>query len=312
LQQLPTSVAIVFAIGLNAASVYGFCHDTTCEITPTPAGCKGSFDTNGCSDEGLSLHWGTPCFSFSVHEGGSSRCGIRGDALEGCVRSAFDAWSAVTCDDGGSPNFFVATYPQVTCQDVGFRGDGPNQNLWIFRDDRWEHEILADGAIALTTLSVDLGTGEIYDADVELNSKENDFTLGDDNVQTDLSSIVLHEAGHVLGIGHSPWSTSTMAGSYLKGTTDTRTLKADDIDAICAILPPRELPSRCDPEPRQGFSAQCDASYGGCCSMARGRTNSALTPAASAMFLLVARRRKPARASQRSRHRNPKDARPRW
>jgi hypothetical protein len=258
------------------------------------------------------LRWGTPCLSFSAHKGGSPRRGISGDAFERCIRSAFDAWSAVTCDDGGSPNFFVETYPQVTCQDVGFRGDGPNQNLWIFRDDGWEHEIAADGALALTTLSVDATTGEISDADVELNSMQNDFTLGDDNVQTDLLSIVLHEAGHVLGIGHSPWPTSTMASSYLRGTTDARSLKADDIDAICGIFPPGELPTHCDSEPRNGFASQCDGRFAGCCAIAQSRTDSTFAPSAmAAILLLVARRRKLVRPSQRSRRRYPKDAQPR-
>jgi hypothetical protein len=95
--------------------------------------------------------------------------------------------------------------------------------------------------------------------------------LSTSDVDTDLPSVVLHEAGHVLGIGHSDWATSTMTSGYVSGSVDARVLKADDIRAICDQMPPSDLPPVCDAEPLGGFSARCDDVSDGCCSMAPGQ-----------------------------------------
>jgi hypothetical protein len=164
----------------------------------------------------------------------------------------------------------VEAYPRVECDNVGYYADAPNQNLWILRDDAWSVEAEAENTIALTTLTIDRKTGRILDADVELNARDNAFTLSSENVQVDLLSVAVHEAGHVLGIYHSDWATSTMASGYDSGSVESRTLEADDIRAICALMPPGELPAECDAEPMGGFSTQCQAEAG-CCALARGR-----------------------------------------
>jgi hypothetical protein len=309
LRSATTFAAWVFVGVLAARSAGAFCRETSCQIVPLPNGCVGTYDANGCSNEGIALHWGQPCLSFSVHQGGSPKSGISSAQLEQQVRAAFDSWSTASCSGGGTPNLTVETYPPVLCSEVGFRSEGPNQNLWIFRDDSWEHEIDAEGTLALTTLSVVTSTGEIYDADVELNAKDNTFTLGGAGVETDLYSIVLHEAGHVLGIAHSPWPTSTMSDSYDRGSLDARSLEADDINAICAIMPPGEPPSQCDPEPRHGFSTRCDAAEDGCCSMARGRhSDKAQLLVLVGLLLLAATRRRGAEVpSQTSNRCSPRD-----
>lgn len=306
------TIAGLFSAAVLAASNAGaFCRETTCQISPTPSGCVGRTDSNGCSDEGSWLYWGKPCLAFSVHVGGSPKRGISSDQLEQQVRAAFDQWSTVACSNGGSPSLVVKAFPRASCSEVGFRGDGPNQNLWIFRDDTWLPSIEADGTLALTTLSVVTNTGEIYDADVELNSHDNAFTLGDASVETDLSSIVLHEAGHVLGIGHSPWSTSTMSDSYVNGSLEARTLEADDENAICAAMPPGAPISDCDPTPRHGFSASCDAAEAGCCSVAHGRGSSKapLLVLALAFLVVATRRRDSAAPTQRSNRCSPRGVR---
>jgi hypothetical protein len=166
------------------------------------------------------------------------RSGITAGQLEKQVAAAFEQWEAATCSEGGHPRLGVETYPRVQCDRVGYKEEGPNQNLWTFRDDSWISDGTPDSAIALTTLTIDTVSGEILDADVELNARDNRFTVTSVDVQTDLFSVVLHESGHVLGLGHSDWVTSTMASGYDDGSLEARTLEADDIEAICALMPP--------------------------------------------------------------------------
>lgn len=268
------TVAVVVLCLTLAQRAFGFCLMTTCDTTPLPDTCTGSRDQKGCSNEGKQVAWASPCLSFSVYDGKSTLSGIGSEKLEDVVSQSFALWQNATCPDGGSPRLQVETYPRVRCDRVGFYAEGPNQNLWILRDGAWPVDAEGENTIALTTLTVDRETGQLLDADVELNAHGNDFTLTTAGVKVDLLSVALHEAGHVLGILHSDWSTSTMASGYDSGSLELRTLEADDTRALCTLMPPGEIAADCDAEPAGGFSTQCRLEAG-CCALAPGRKKSA-------------------------------------
>jgi hypothetical protein len=186
------------------------------------------------------------------------------------VEAAYGTWQSVKCSAGKSPQLLVKAYPESNCDLVGFKPEGPNRNLWVFREDDWYLNESVSEAIAITSLTVDKSKGIILDADVELNAHAYDFTLGATSVETDLEGVVLHEAGHVLGLGHSDWATSTMASDDEEGSVDARSLEADDIRAVCALLPQGATEKQCDSEPVGGFATECEAPEG-CCSVAVGR-----------------------------------------
>jgi hypothetical protein len=229
---------------------------------------------------GKPLYWGAPCISFSVNSAGSHaiRDGVVNEItateLEGIVRQSYDNWQNVACTGGGHPNISVETYPQVECSEVRYNKGNGNQNLWVFRDETWPHEeSRPEVTIALTSVIFNPDTGEIYDADVELNSYVVDFDLETVGSGTDLQSVVQHESGHVLGLAHSDDATATMFTSY-SGRSDMRTLEEDDAAGLCATYPPGTKES-CDAEPRHGFAVQCENSDDSGCSVARvGRTES--------------------------------------
>jgi hypothetical protein len=131
----------------------------------------------------------------------------------------------------------------------------------MFRDDGWPY---ANGGetLALTTITFNTENGEIYDADVEINSYDDrkNLTIGDGRIGSDLLSIATHEAGHFLGLAHSDELQATMFPSYNPGETKLRTLEADDVAGICDIYPAGRPVSTQSCEPRHGFSERCGGS----------------------------------------------------
>ena len=138
-----------------------------------------------------------------------------------------------------------------------------------FHDSTWPYSA-SSGAdtLALTTVFFDGDTGEIYDANVEINSNLDDFSVGTPSGrEDDLNAVLTHELGHFLGLSHSSQEQATMFASYMVGMS---TLDTDDELAICKSLPPDRMPVTDDYTPRHGWSGACGTPDKGCCSAAVG------------------------------------------
>lgn len=245
-------------VGLGAAlsllgaqtSAFAYCRTTTCNFSKED--CEV---VDGCARKGFPLYWSSKCTSFSVQKDASPLRGITYDAAQNVISQGFLTWRDADCGNGTHPSIDIATTPPVNCGKQEYNKSEGNANIWIFRDKSWPYEG-SPNTLALTTLTFNLETGEIVDADVEINSFDKELTIGDANVRADLQSIVTHEAGHFLGLAHSPISSATMFASYNPGETKLRSLSVDDIAGICDIYPPgRVLTGDC--EPRHGFSPNC-------------------------------------------------------
>jgi hypothetical protein len=138
----------------------------------------------------------------------------------------------------------------------------------------WSHDAVSNssGSLAITTVRFVVSTGEIVDADMELQGwdgqnrssgfyftctpagspcKDADLYLPTATcVAFDVANTVTHEAGHMLGLDHVcnsayavPYDAcgslieDTMAPSATVGDTNKRTLEADDIDGVCTVYP---------------------------------------------------------------------------
>jgi MYXO-CTERM domain-containing protein len=169
----------------------------------------------------------------------------------------------------------------VACNLVQYNKDGPNQHVIIFDDSSWPHDD-SNNTLALTTVTFDSTTGEIYDADMEINTAQQTLTVHDPIPADgyDLASIVTHETGHFLGMAHSGDTRATMYAHYRQGATSMRDLTQDDVSGICSIYPPDgtrvvgdggTVPEdSCDPTPRHGFTSACaSASSSSGCSVSR-------------------------------------------
>jgi hypothetical protein len=241
--------ALVLGAEPNA---HAYCRTSVCDSATTAQVCTPSYAT----DCGLPLYWPTPCVTFSIQENASPLRNITVAETASVVKTGFRAWLHAQCPTHGTIQMAVVEAPTAACDRHEYNTDAGNANIIMFRDDVWPYEGTVN-TLALTTVTYDLNTAEIYDADMELNSVDNAFTLGNSDVDYDLRSIVTHETGHFLGMAHSHDTDATMFPSYTPGSTDLRDLSPDDIAGMCSIYPAAEVPSDCDPTPRHGFSPLC-------------------------------------------------------
>ncbi|MBK8259494.1 MAG: matrixin family metalloprotease [Polyangiaceae bacterium] len=263
-------------IALWPASVaHAYCQTAACDGKNTAWQLCTPAQSGDC---GTALWWGNQCVGFTLQKDASSQVSLS-DA-QAVFEAAFAEWSGADCGGGAHPSISVEYQGPVNCDKQEYNTERGNANIIMFRDETWPYSGTAN-ILALTTVTYNKETAEIYDADMEINSANTKgLTIGDSNVEFDLLSIATHEAGHFLGIAHSPIADATMVADYKFGTTSLRDLAQDDIDGICASYPPGQPKSvGCDPEPRHGFSELCgddqpppDANQG-CCSVAPGTTD---------------------------------------
>jgi hypothetical protein len=274
--------------------------------------CRASTVTNGqvCFpatgfDSGIPLVWKRPCVGITVQKDASIQ--VPFDVARDIIEQSFLAWEAPICD-GAPPGIHVAYMGEVPCGKVEYNQFGGNTNVLVFRDTVWPHPGgSSDHRIALTTITFDSRTGEIYDADIEVNTTDKfQFTWGDADVQYDLLAVLTHETGHFLGLGHTQETVvqeTTMRATYNEGATHQRTLAPDDIDGICAIYPPATIDrDRCNPIPRHGFSPFCLAQQTeGDCSLSPAASTRRAGSSAAAMILVALAALARARSARRAR-----------
>lgn len=260
------ATAIAGAIVLASAEpAHAFCRTTTIGI---PANYNPV--DRGCFDEGLYLFWRNQCVSYSVSEQASRVANF--NTATTIIDRAFARWPSISCN-GAQAGISVTNIGSTSCTEVRYNPNSANQNMVVFRDDGWPYSD-SFSTLGLTTVTFNADTGEIFDADMEINSSQRNLIAGEDIPKTgfDLESVVTHEAGHFFGLAHSQDKTATMYASYAPGTTALRTLSADDGKGLCEIYPDNATRTvspkasqtgaiaseACNPEPRHGYTRLCE------------------------------------------------------
>jgi hypothetical protein len=299
---LPTlaGVAIGVAALLSAAPALAFCRTSSCAPPGGPQETGAVCSPAQPSDCGKPLFWPTLCVSYSLQKDASKK-GVSLEVEKEAFRKAFASWTSANCK-GGTPRIRVEELEPVSCKSQEYNQKVGNANSFMFRDDEWPYAG-SSNVLALTTVTYNLENGEIYDADMELNSADIHFTTSDTKVEFDLLSVITHETGHFLGLSHSTNPAATMFAAYKPGDISLRDLDDDDRAGICDIYPPgQEIPGDCDVTPRHGFSTLCGdeqdgpgQALGGCCAVAPGAASpggsAASAAAALGAILLLGRRR---------------------
>jgi hypothetical protein len=119
-------------------------------------------------------------------------------------------------------------------------GPHDGENRIVFRYEDWPDDIPL-GTLALTTTVYRRASGQILDADIDLNAREHAWTDTDDPAlaDTDVENTLTHELGHLLGLAHVPDPEATMYANSAPGELAKRDLAPDDIAGLCFVYPAR-------------------------------------------------------------------------
>lgn len=166
--------------------------------------------------------------------------GVTAADVRGAVQRAATTWSTVsTANVRFTVQGMTSAPPEGT--------DGKNTIGFLDRPD-------LDRVLGATSFMVDAVTGEIYEADIFFNTSFLfSVSAGGQNNRVDLESLVLHELGHMLGLGHSAIGETertsnggrrvTGSGAVMfpialtAGAIADRVLQADDVAGLLDLYP---------------------------------------------------------------------------
>ncbi len=134
-----------------------------------------------------------------------------------------------------------------------------NRNKIVWREDEW---MGSPEALAVTTLVYRRTSGQIVDADIDVNGVDFDWTSAVTTATiNDAQNTLTHEFGHLIGLAHTPVAEATMFGSSPEGEITKRDLADDDVDAVCFVYPAgRTSPTNLQYPSGLTNLAGCDAS----------------------------------------------------
>ncbi len=140
------------------------------------------------------------------------------------VQAAADTWNAVPTAN------FVFTYGGTSsATELSNPPNGSNEIFW--------NELGQTGTLAMTQWWYNPSTGIIVESDQVINDSYNwDVSGSPSGGEFDLESVVLHEFGHYLSLGHDPDPAAVMYYASSAGSVH-RTLHQNDIDGISFIYP---------------------------------------------------------------------------
>jgi uncharacterized protein (TIGR03382 family) len=147
------------------------------------------------------------------------------------LQSGFARWTKAQISCTSWDSTYLGTFSSPGGRAAIVPEDRENRIIWLSGAD-W---VYSSAILAVTVTTVSPGTGEIYDADVQFNNNQA-WKVGGAGVKVDVESIATHEAGHFLGLGHTPNSAAVMYEQYIIGELKTN-LSSLDVGDVCAVYP---------------------------------------------------------------------------
>lgn len=249
------ALALAGALGGYAGEARAFCRTTTARARVAPGECVRA---------GVPLAWRNRCTGYSLYWLGSPEVAF--EEVDRVAQDATQRWADVPCDeDGSSRQYFRVLRNANTWALSGYDPAGENANTISFRKRWGDNATHRLGTIAITVVTYDAISGEVFDADIEMNQFDAQTNLDGFHFSTtrlvdpgsaDLPTILTHEFGHFLGLAHSDNDRAVMWPEAGLGEP-RRDLTADDSAGICEIYPEARAPSyRCLGVPYGGLSTQ--------------------------------------------------------
>ena len=261
------TVLLTLLVLLSPASAMAWCQSNSISQVFGP-GMAG----NRCFQEcivgrGVPLRWQNPCFEWALHQDGSKT--LPRETLISTIDQSFNLWTSAPCPGTGQPAGFQVRFQATpaACNIDEQVADGGNANVISFLDD-WSARGLEPSAFALTKTWFRASSGIMVGWDMSFNEEawvwrdcESANCPVDDpaSFDVDFASTMTHEAGHVFTVGHSEDDESaTMFACAVRGSTNARTLEADDVEALCSIYADG-FEDCCDFEPLGGYDPLCSS-----------------------------------------------------
>jgi hypothetical protein len=180
------------------------------------------------SDDGLPLRWPRGAVRFQVET--SPDLPLSPEHLTDVVAAAFAPWAALP----GDPLDLEAGPP--VADGFGYELGGANANVVRWEAHEWEYD---HEALMLTFTHYRTSDGALVDADILVNGVDHAWSAGAGEAgadRFDLQSALTHEAGHFLGLAHSPdHPEATMYPSIAAGDRSRRELAGDDAAGFASL-----------------------------------------------------------------------------
>ncbi len=157
-------------------------------------------------------------------------------AVLSTMRVAFDRWTLTntTCAPTIAFAFETQNFTTPVATAAVAALDDNNNVIWL-SGTNWRY---SNATLGLTT-NTWYPNGELSDSDMEMNASTVTWGAGNpiSSGDYDYESVVTHEAGHYIGIAHTPNSVAVMFANIGTGEIK-RNLQGPDMSDVCAIYPP--------------------------------------------------------------------------
>jgi hypothetical protein len=183
--------------------------------------------------DGTPLFWEQPTITMSLAS--SSAPGVEPSDARLAFLTSLRAWSRA----GGCTRAVFVDGGEVSGLSTNLQRASPDmENRVVFRAEDWPAE-LGPETLALTSAVYRRTTGEIVDADIDLNAVDHLWSASTPPLEghDDIANTLTHELGHVLGFAHSDTLDATMYARAEVAEVSKRDLAEDDIIAVCDVYP---------------------------------------------------------------------------
>jgi hypothetical protein len=180
---------------------------------------------------GTGATWTTLPLNYEINTNSSQELGAMSTVQ--VVQESYSAWTSPSCSG------FRVNYTGATNESWNSR-DRVNTHIWIYNANQRPAQLGGRETIGVTLSSFQ--GRSMVDGDILYNGIDHQWTTNPSRQgQVDAQSIITHETGHQLGLGHSPSSQATMYAAYLGGT-GARSLATDDLNGVCSLYPSNVAP----------------------------------------------------------------------